>query len=69
MFGSCFVMQYIVFFCNYIAEKENVGCITMVELLLPCGYHRIALCLFLLVRWDGLWSVIVAFLGQTHLSI
>ena len=38
-------------FCNNIAEEERVGCSTLIVLL--------RMCLFLMVPWVGLRSVIV----------
>ena len=42
-----------------------MGCLALIVLVLACGCPF--LCLFLTVPWDGMWSLIVTFPGQTHL--
>ena len=63
MFGSCFVMQYLlsfIKFCNHLAEEEKVVCFTFIVFLMHVAVS--VLCLFLAVPWVSMWSVIVAFL-------
>ena len=57
VFGSCFVVKFLVFFYfnNHLAEEERAGCF--------CVVTGCALCLFLMVPWLGLQTVTVAFSG------
>ena len=56
---------------NHLVEEERAGNFTLIVLLLSCVCLCLSvfcvLCLFLTVPWVGLWSVIVAFPGHTHL--
>ena len=47
-------------FNNYLAEEKGAGCFTLFVLWL-------CFCRFLAVPWVGMQSVIVVFLGNTHL--
>ena len=52
---------------NHLTEEERASCFILLLLLLACHVAISVLCLFLAVSWAGLWSVIVAFPGHTHL--
>ena len=58
-------MQYSVSFLFFAFIR--VGCYTLIVFCFHVAVR--ALCLLLAVPWVGLWSVIVAFPGDTHLLL
>ena len=56
--------SYSLAFCSHLAEKQTAGYFTLRS---SCRVTVCILCLFLAVPCVGLWSVIVAFPGHTHL--
>ena len=60
----CGLVPSIFLFGNHLAEEEVAGCFYFVLWLLV-----VCTCLFLMVPWVGLHSVIVACPGHTHLLL
>ena len=54
-------------FCNHLPEEERAGCSASIVILLLCGCQSSVSLSRGAMSWSiGLWSVIVAFPGQTH---
>ena len=53
--------------CYHLAEEERLKSLFLYFNCVFCC--SVAVCLFLEIPWVGLWSVVVAFFGHTHMLL